>query len=140
MRGVPLLLRLAQHDLEERRSDLGCISRARTDTETAIDAINETISAETSIAMTDPVGMAVFSAWMSQSTRSRARLRDRFQELNKSADAARENLRDTAAQVKRLEIVLDTARSNERRASAKQADVMADELEAVRWAEFISQR
>jgi flagellar export protein FliJ len=90
--------------------------------------------------MTDPVGMAVFSAWMSQSTRSRARLRDRFQELNKSADAARENLRDTAAQVKRLEIVLDTARSNERRASAKQADVMADELEAVRWAEFISQR
>ena len=135
MRGVSLLIRLAQHDLEERRSDLGCISRALTDTETAIGTHDETIATETSIAMTDPTAIAVFGAWASQSARGRARLQDRFEELDQSANAARESLRDAATQMRRLELMLDTVRAKARRLSVRQADARADERELVRHAE-----
>ncbi len=36
MKGVALLLRMAQYELEERRSDLGSINQAQIQTETAI--------------------------------------------------------------------------------------------------------
>src|SRR5580658_7446797 len=117
MRGVSLLIRLARHDLEERRSELGSISRAQTDTEIAIGTLDETVECESGIAMSDPAGMASFGTWASQSARGRAQLQGRFEELDASANVARESLRDTAAQVRRLEIVMDTVRAKERRLS-----------------------
>jgi len=132
MRGVNLLVRLARHDLEERRSDLGCISQARDETEAAIDTHDETVVSETDIALADPTVIAAFGAWASHSARGRAKLQDRFQELDVSADAARENLRATAAQVRRLEIVLETARVAARRLAVRRADNRADERELAR--------
>jgi hypothetical protein len=132
MRGVSLLIRLARHDLEERRSDLGCISRAQVDTESAIGTLDETVERESGIAMADPIGMEVFGAWAGQTARGRVQLQTRFEELDISANAARENLRDSAAQVRRLEIVMDTVRLKERRLSVRRADARADERELTR--------
>jgi hypothetical protein len=132
MKGISLLIRLAQYELEERRSDLGCINRAQTETASAIDALDTTVSREAGIAMTDAAAVATFAAWAGQAAKSRARLQSRIQELDVSAHAARDSLRDTAAQMRRLEIVLDTDREKQKRLSARRADAAADERELVR--------
>jgi hypothetical protein len=133
MRGVSLLIRLAQHDLEERRSDLGCISRAQTETESAIGALDQSVTSEMSIAMVDSTAVTAFGAWARQSARGRTALENRSRELHQSAVAARENLRETAAQVRRLEIALETDREKARRLSVRRADAKADERELVRY-------
>jgi hypothetical protein len=133
MLGVTLLVQLARHDLEERRSDLGGVNRARSDTETEIGTLDETVVCETDVAMTDPSVISAYGAWATRSARVRATLQDRFEELDASAETAREGLRDSAAQVRRLEIVLETARAKARRAAARRAEVRADERELVRY-------
>jgi hypothetical protein len=138
MRGVSLLLRLARHDLEERRSDLGCISRAQTETENAIETLDETMASESSIAMTDPAGLAVYGEWAGRTARGRTQLQNQSEELDLSASATRESLRDTAAQVRRLELVIDTARATERRLLLRRANARADERELIRRAELTS--
>jgi hypothetical protein len=138
MRGVSLLIRLAQNGLEERRSDLGGICRAQEETEVAIEAHDETAESEARIAMADPTAMALFGAWASQSARGRARLQGRFEELDLSANAARESLCEAAAEVRRLEIVMDTVRARARRLSLRQADARADERELARHNELTS--
>ncbi|MGD0432311.1 MAG: hypothetical protein ABSA58_14595 [Acetobacteraceae bacterium] len=140
MRGVSMLVRLAQQDLEERRSDLGCLNRAREDTETEIGAHDAAVTTEATIAMADPASLAMFSAWASQSARGRARLQDRFAELDAGASAARDSLRDAAAQVRRLEIVVETVSAKARRVSVRQADAKADERELAHYAQMVSHR
>lgn len=138
MRGLSLLIRLARHDLEERRSDLGCIARAQMDTGTEIEALDEAVLCETDVVMTDPSTITVFGAWAAHSARGRSRLQAGFEELGASADTAREVVRDTVAQVRRLEIVLDTKRTEARRLLARRAENNADERELVRYASLRS--
>jgi hypothetical protein len=132
MKGVALLLRLAQYELEERRSDLGFINQAKVQTETAIGELDATVTREANIALADPASIAVFGAWSGQAAKGRSQLRTRSEELDVSADAARDNLRESAAQLRRLEIVLETTRAKARRAAARQADAQADERELAR--------
>ncbi len=132
MKGVALLLRLAQHELEERRSDLGLINQAQMRTETALGELDATVTREADIALADPAAIAAFGTWSGQAAKGRAQLRYRFEELDHSAHAARDNLRDSAAQLRRLEIVLDKTRAQERKAAARQADARADERELAR--------
>jgi hypothetical protein len=132
MRGVPLLVRLAQHELEERRSDLGGISRARSNTEAAIGEHDQLAASEVTIAMADPAALSAFSAWSSRSAQGRAKLQDRFVELDRGALAARENVRDAAAKVRRLEIVVEAMSAKARRFINRQADARADERELTR--------
>jgi hypothetical protein len=132
MKGVALLLRLAQYELEERRSDLGFINQAQMQTDTAIGELDATVAREANIALADPAAIAVFGAWSGQAAKGRTRLRIRSEELDASADSARDNLRESAAQLRRLEIVLETERTKARRAAARQADAQADERELAR--------
>jgi hypothetical protein len=132
MKGVALLLRLAQYELEERRSDLGFINQAQIQTETAIGELDATVTREANIALADPAAMAVFGAWAGEAAKGRTQLRNRFEELDLSAHAARDNLRESAAQLRRLEIVLETQQATARRAAARQADTRADERELAR--------
>jgi prefoldin subunit 5 len=140
MKGVAQIIRLAQHELEERRSDLGSINRAQMETETAIGALDETVTRESGIAMADPAAIASFGAWAGQAAQGRSRLQSRFEELDASAHAARDSLREAAAQMRRLEIALDTERAKARRLSARRADVRADERELARHADNTSLR
>jgi hypothetical protein len=132
MKGVALLLRLAQYELEERRADLGFINQAQMQTATAIGELDAAVSLETNIALADPAAIAAFGKWSGQAAKGRSQLRVRSEELDVSADAARDNLRESAAQLRRLEIVLETERTKARRAAARQADARADERELAR--------
>ncbi len=140
MRNISLLVRLAQHELEERRSDLGCISRARAETETEIGSHDAAVAKEANIAMADPATMAMFSAWASQSAQGRADLQRRFVELDRGASAAREGLRDAAAQAKRLELVVEKLGAGARRQSVRREDAKADERELAHYTKMISHR
>jgi hypothetical protein len=139
MRNVAMLVRLARHELEERRSDLACISGARAETETAIGTLDRTVTDEAKIALNDPTAIAAYGHWASRSARARAGLRSRFEELDLSTEGARENLRDKATQMRRLEIVVETMRASARRTSMRKADSKADERELARWTEFMSE-
>jgi hypothetical protein len=132
MKGVALLLRMAQYELEERRSDLGSINQAQIQTETAIDELDAKVTHEANVALADPAAIATFGAWSGLAAKGRAQLRNRFEELDLSAHAARDNLRESAAQLRRLEIVLETERAKARRAAAHQSDARADERELAR--------
>jgi hypothetical protein len=132
MKGGALLLRLAQYELEERRSDLGSINQARNQTETAIGELDATITRESAVAFGDPAAIAAFGAWSGQAAKGRTQLTLRSEELDVGADAARENLRESAAQLRRLEIVLEGERKKARRAAARQAEIRADERELAR--------
>jgi hypothetical protein len=132
MKGVSLLLRLAQYELEERRSDLGFINQAQMQTETAIGDLDTTVTHEANIALADAEAIAAFGVWAGQTARGRAQLRQRFEELDISAHAARDNLRESAAQLRRLELLLETDRVKARRAAARHAETRADERELAR--------
>jgi hypothetical protein len=132
MKGVAQLLRIAQYELEERRADLGFINQAQNQTETAIGQLDETVAREANIALADPEAVAAFGVWAGQAAKGRTQLRNRFDELDHSAHAARDNLRESAAQLRRLEILQETARTKARRVAARQADARADERELVR--------
>jgi hypothetical protein len=132
MKGVALLLRLAQYELEERRSDLGFINQAQIQTETAIGELDATVTREANIALADPAAIAVFGAWAGQAAKGRTQLQNRFEELDLSAHAARDNLRESAAQLRRLEIVLETQQAKARQAAARREDARADERELIR--------
>ena len=67
-------------------------------------------------------------------------LQDRFAELDAGALAARESLRDAAAQVRRLEIVAETVTAKAKRLSARQADDKADERELAHYARMMAHR
>ena len=139
MRNVSILIRLAQHELEERRSDLAYVSGARTETESALGTLDRTVTDEARIALNDPAGIAAYGQWASRSARARAGLRSQFEELDLSTQGARESLLDAAARMRRLEIVMETMRASARRTSMRQADGKADERELARWSEFISE-
>jgi hypothetical protein len=132
MKGVALLLRLAQYELEDRRSDLGLINQAQIRTETAIGELDATVTREANIALADPAAIAAFGAWSVLAAKGRTQLRNRFEELDITAHAARDNLRESAAQLRRLEIVLEAERATARRAATQQADARADERELAR--------
>ncbi|HEX3993720.1 MAG TPA: hypothetical protein VHX39_21330 [Acetobacteraceae bacterium] len=132
MKGVALLLRMAQYELEERRSDLGSINQAQIQTETAIGDLDAKAIHEANIALADPAAIATFGAWSVLAAKGRAQLRNRFEELDVSAHAARDNLRESAAQLRRLEIVLETERTKARRVAVQRADARADERELAR--------
>ena len=132
MKGGALLLRLAQYELEERRSDLGSINQAKIQTETAIGELDATITREAALALADPAAIAAFGAWSGQAAKGRTQLTLRSGELEVSADAARDNLRESAAQLRRLEIVLEGERRKARRAATRRAEVRADERELAR--------
>ena len=132
MRGVTTLIRLAQFEVDEQRSDLGRIVQARADAEAALDTHDATAEREANVPLSDARDLAAFSAWMRQATRARAKLKQRFSELDSTENAARESLRDAIAQVKRLQTVMETAQSAARRVGLHHAQTRADERESIR--------
>lgn len=132
MKGVALLLRLAQYELEERRADLGFINQAQMQAETAIGDLDATVIREANIALADPEAVAAFGIWAGRAAKGRTQLRNRFEELDISAHVAHDNLRELAAQLRRLELMLETERTKARRAATRQAETRADERELAR--------
>jgi hypothetical protein len=87
---------------------------------------------EATIALADPAAVAAFGIWSGQAAKGRTQLRHRVEELDITAHAARDNLRESATQLRRLELMLETERLKAKRAATRQADTRADERELAR--------
>jgi hypothetical protein len=132
MRGIPTLIRLAQQEVDERRSDLVRIVAARANAAAALDAHDAAAAREAGVAMTNVLELAAFSTWTRQATRNRATLQQRFAELGRTEATARESLGDAIAQMKRLQSVLESAEAANRENALRRADIRADERESAR--------
>ena len=131
-RGLPLLVRLAQQDTDERRGDLTQIALASAEASKALDQHDTTTANEAERALTDPDALAALATWAPHASRNRNPLLRRAAELDRSESTAREALRDAVARTKRLELALDAIRAEHRRATARQAEQQADERELAR--------
>jgi hypothetical protein len=132
MRGISLLVRLAQHELEQRRTDLTLVIRAKSQTEADIATLEATGSLEAGIAHTDQSVLGGYGAWARQAARSRGRLSQRSAELETAACVAREQTRQSAIQARRFELALDAIRASTKRIAMKKTDAKADERELAR--------
>ncbi len=132
MRGLPTLIRLAQQEVDERRSDLVRIVAARASAAAALDTHDAEAAREANLSMTNALELAAFSTWARQATRARARLQQRFAELGRTETTGREALRDAIAQMKRLQSVWESAETATRQIATRRADIRADEREIAR--------
>jgi len=132
MRGMKTLIRLAQFEVDEQRSDLGRIVQARSDAETALNAHDSAVARETEIPRKEAGDFAVLSTWIAQSARARARLEQRFAELDRTEAAARDSLTSAIAQVKRLQIAFESAQTTTRQILVHRSELRADEREVAR--------
>jgi len=132
MRGMTTLIRLAQFEVDEQRSDLGRIVQARSDAATALSSHDSAVARETDIPRTEAGDFAALSAWIAQSARARARLQQRYAELNRTEAAARESLTSAIAQAKRLQLAHESAQSTTRQIRVHRSELRADEREVAR--------
>jgi hypothetical protein len=134
MRGLPLLVRLAQQGADERQGDLSQIARASADASAALEHHDVASAEEANRALADPAALAALVTWTPHAARGRATLQQRAAELDRSELAAREALREAIARTKRLELALEAIQVANRRTAMRRADQQADERELVRQA------
>lgn len=100
--GVEKLLKLAKSEAEARRVDLAEIERAQAAAAAALDEIEATIERENS-ASADPAAMANFEEAMRE---RRFNLRRTLSSLELASNDMREKLRESLAEIAKLEHVL----------------------------------
>jgi hypothetical protein len=132
MRGMALLVRLAQHRLEQRRADLNLVMLAKSQTEADIGTLEATRSSESGIAHGDQSVLGEYGAWARQAAHRRGRLGQRVAELESTAGVAREQVRESAIEARRFELALDAMSSTTKRVAQKKAEARADERELAR--------
>lgn len=127
MNQLHLLLRLTRQTVDERQADLGNVCRLRQQAETALMAHESRVAEEARFALGSPDTMAAFAGWAAHAARRGAELKTRHAEIDRLETAARDALRDAAADAKRVELAHDTAQRQARKAEVRQADLLADE-------------
>jgi flagellar biosynthesis chaperone FliJ len=132
MRSMTTLIRLAQAEVDEQRVDLGRIVQARSEAASALTTHDAQVARETAIPRIDAGDFATFSAWMARAARARARLHERFMELDRAEAAAKAALTNAIAQMKRLQIVFETAQATLRQIRVNRNEMRADEREVAR--------
>jgi hypothetical protein len=131
-RGLPLLVRLAQQDTDERRGDLSQIARASAEASKALNEHDTRVANEADSALTNPDALAALASWAPHASRNRSPLLQRASELDRSETTAREALRDAVSRTKRLELALDAIRAEHRRTTTRRNEQQADERELAR--------
>jgi hypothetical protein len=127
MRGVQLLVELAQRATDECRGSLAHISLAKADADAALILHEERVARESRIAAEDPAIIGSLDAWSNHTAQTRALLRNRKTELDRSESAGRDALRAAFADLKRLETARDAAKRLERIAAMRRADGEAED-------------
>jgi hypothetical protein len=131
MRGLHLLIELAQRTTDERFAELARANRAKAEVEAALTAHEENLVVEGRFLAADPTMMAGFDAWSRRAVRTRSLLRSRETDLDRDESAARDALRSAFIDLKRLEIARDDEDRANRRAAARRADIQASEIYAL---------
>ena len=89
MRGVPTLIRLAQQEVDERRSDLVRIAAARASAAEALDTHDAEAAREAAVSMTSALESCGVQRMGAAGHPRKGRLQQRFAELGRSETTAR---------------------------------------------------
>jgi len=131
MRGLHLLIELARRETDERQGRLGQLCQATAEADAALTVHEQGVADESRIAANDPAVMATLGAWSVHVARMRRCLQQRHAELYQDEAAARDALRSSFVDLKRLEMARDNAAHEARIAAMRRAEQQAQELYAV---------
>ncbi len=130
MRGLPTLIRLTHRRADEQRVALAEAERQSALARKELALHEQAYQAEKDRARGDASEMASWSEWSRFHTRQRQPLRHAIALLQRQEEA----LRDTFAEIKRLEIALDTANQQAQRIARRKAEQAAEDAELRRYA------
>lgn len=131
-KGLPLLLRLAQQETDEKQGDLSQVARASAEAAKALETHDAAAADEAQRALCEPDALMAMATWLPHAARNRAPLQHRATELDRRQDTAREALREAIARRKRLELALEGIQAEHQRQSARRVEQQADEHERAR--------
>ena len=131
-KGLPLLLRLAQQETDEKQGDLGHAARSSAEAAKALEVHDAEAANEAHRALSEPDALIAMATWLPHAARSRAPLQRRATELDRREDTAREALREAIARRKRLELALEAIQVEHQRQTTRRAEQQADERERER--------
>lgn len=127
MRGLPLLIQLAQRATDEQCSELGRVAAEREAAEAARASHEAGMEREMELATTDPVAMMALASWRTHAARVRSGLAAQEAQTARREDDARDALRSAFVDLKRLEMAQDAAARAARMAAMRRADLRAEE-------------
>lgn len=127
MRGLPLLIQLAQRATDEQCSELGRVAAEREAAEAALTSHAAGMEREMEVAADDPVAMMALASWRTHAVRVRTGLAQHEAETARREDDARDALRSAFVDLKRLEMAKDAAARAARIAAMRRADLRAEE-------------
>lgn len=131
-KGLPLLLRLAQQDTDERRGDLGQVANAAAEAAITLEAHDATAADEARRGLCEQDALGAMATWLPHTARNRAPMQHRVTELASREDIAREALCKAIARRKQLEVALAAVQAGHRREIVRRAEKQADERERLR--------
>lgn len=139
MAPLELLIRLNRQKLDSRCAELGEIVRVRSEIDAAIADHHDRLMDEYGTAAANPEGLVSFSAWAAHAAGRGRQLETRRGELRRIETAARDAVRESFADTRRLESAQETAAQAARKLGDRKQERRADELESVRRLLRISQ-
>ena len=132
MKGLPILLRLAQRSSEERCAVLSQSQQERLSAEAELAAYDRAVAAEDAAASVQIAAMGDWSAWMTAAARRRQDLTTGLALLEAREAEAREAVREALADTRRLELALEQITQTERRMALRREQQAAEEAELQR--------
>lgn len=132
MRSLPLLIRLAQRRIDDRRLALRAAEQDRLAAEAELAAHDQAVEAEGRHSAGNPEAMGLWSLWLPAAERRRQVLCHGVEQCRDVEARIHAALRDDFAAMKRLEIARDSREKAAEKLAARKADKAAEERELLR--------
>ena len=127
MRVLHRLVRYHRHILDEKRRDLRALEEHAVAVETAIENLDDSVILEQRIAKQSSEALGAYGMFARAALDRRATLLGALSEANSAVDAARDELLDVFAEVKRYEISLENQKREEQEERDRQLQGQIDE-------------
>ena len=121
------LVRYHRHQLDEKRRTLRLLEQHALSIEAAIGRLDQSVVAERRVAKHSPDVLSAYAGFARAAIDRRAALLAELGEANRAVEAAREQLLDAFAEVKRYEIGLEHQEKREQEELARRAQAQLDE-------------
>jgi flagellar export protein FliJ len=121
------LVRYHRHQLDEKRRNLRALEERAASVESAIERLDKSVVTERRVAKHSPEVSSAYGGFARAALDRRATLLKALSEANRAVEAAREELLDAFAEVKRYEISLEHQERSEREELARKAQGQFDE-------------
>jgi flagellar export protein FliJ len=121
------LVRYHRHQLDEKRRNLRTLEERAASIEGAIEKLDKSVAAERRVAKHSPDVSGAYGSFARAALDRRAALLETLSEASRAVDAAREELLDAFAEVKRYEISLDHQERREREEQERKVQGQLDE-------------